>query len=145
MSLQIGLVILGVFVVFAIFFGLAVTTTSADKERYGSRVAGIRLVFWEWFLLVDILGEVLPEKEVRYLCPFCTETIEFEANQCGHCQKDLDGHEPIKFAEKDEGHTEWVYNGVAIVKRGRDYYVAGNPQGYARLEIAKKVIDTKER
>lgn len=40
--------------------------------------------------------------------------------------------------------TQWEYKGVTITRRGEDYlnyYIGDDPQGHARLEIAKEIID----
>lgn len=129
--------------VFIFAIDRSMKTYAADKERYGTPTARLRRLFWGFFLIQDFVLQFLPEDEAeRFLCPFCTETIESEAQSCPHCHRDLTDHESIKFAEEDGGLTNWEYNGVVISKRGQDYYIADDPQGYTRLDIAKSVIDS---
>lgn len=151
-DLTVPLIILAGQSAFSVFFYRAIVRRLRDAG-HSKRLAYIAVIpILSWFIPVYLLFAIPQTAEERargketerFLCRFCGEAVEVEAHHCPHCQRDLAEHEPVIFVAEDQGLTEWQYNGETIVKRGRNYYVGDAAQGYARLQIAKSIIDSQD-
>lgn len=51
-----------------------------------------------------------------------------------------------QFSEmRGRAEQEWEYKGEIITKRGRDYYIGDESDGYATLPLAKAIIDGRQK